>query len=267
MYLEIIETQKAPPRPNEPPRPALEVKFLAKSPEKSPRQPQNTGIVAYFLSKPLHFGVPISVLATGCTDFLPRSPSVRYSIGAFARYTLRVSNEPDPRLAVLTGEVLKLMAEGGASAAAIGHVALNYPALVAKNLEPIAPPPPPQEIDLEAVIRSTVQTLFGLGFAGHPTPALESKPENLSEQRRSPRVGSRVKVNVVVGGKRTSVKLHPAIHEKLSSLPGDQKVEHLVQSFVDSAPADYPNRSAWVEEHAAQFLVLSELRPAIARGH
>lgn len=112
-----------------------------------------------------------------------------------------------------------------------------------------------------------MQKFFELGLTANTTTAHEGKADHLAEQRRSPRIGGRVKVNVVVGGKRTSVKLHPTIHEKLSSLAPDQKVEQLVQSFVNSAPADHPNRSAWVEEHAAQFLVLSELRPSVTKGH
>jgi len=171
-------------------------------------------------------------------------------------------DKPDPRLAALTGEAIKLMVEAGASAEVVGHFAVNYPSIVAAKLEPLPPPAP--DIDLEAVIRATVQTVLGASLAGSVQP-LEA--QRAGTPRRGARDVERVKLNVTVGGKRTSVKLRASLFEKLATLEGHGKVEALVQGFVDRTPAGHPNRSAWVEEQTAQLLVLSEMRPDRIEGH
>lgn len=145
------------------------------------------------------------------------------------------------------------MVEAGASAETIGHFAVHYPAKVAARLEPL---PAPQELDLEAIIRATVQAVLGGG----------GSDAGAARKRAAP--AQRLKVNVVVQGKRTSVKVRASVAAQLESVAGDRRIESLVQEFVDRAPAGHPNRSAWVEEQAAQYLVLSQLHaPGQSPGH
>ena len=187
----------------------------------------------------------------------PRTHAREYADRYSRRATLRaVDKVPDPRLDLLTGEALKLMAEGGASAQALGHFARLYPAKAAAHLEPM---PPPQEMDLEAVIRATVQAVLGAGVVpGQAGPAAGA---------RGQRGADRVKLNVVVAGKRTTVKLRRALYEQLTTRDGAAKADQLVQSFVDKAPAGQVNRSGWVEEQVTQFLVLAEMGPTAAAQH
>lgn len=88
-------------------------------------------------------------------------------------YTGSVEEKPDARLALITGAAIKLMAEAGADAGVIGHFALHYPSIVAAQLAPPPPPPPVQEIDLEALVRTTVQAVLGMSAVepdGHARP-------------------------------------------------------------------------------------------------
>lgn len=170
---------------------------------------------------------------------------------------------PDPRLAELTGEAIKLMVEAGASASVVGHFAIHYPALVASKLEPL---PAPQELDLEAIIRATVQTVLGTRVAPHADKTSAGEPASTT-RRRGPRDAERVKINVTAQGKRTSVKVRTALLEQLRAVPDGPAPDELIQSFIDQAPVGHPNRSAWVEEQATQFLVLQRMTTDQAAGH
>lgn len=77
---------------------------------------------------------------------------------------------------------------------------------------------------------------------------------------------ARVKKNVVVKGMKTSVKLRADLYDRFVAKAGSS-VDKLLQGFANDAPADHPNRSAWVEEQITHHLVLSELPPMAKSQH
>lgn len=177
-------------------------------------------------------------------------------------YTGSVEEKPDARLALITGAAIKLMAEAGADAGVIGHFALHYPSIVAAQLAPPPPPPPVQEIDLEALVRTTVQAVLGMSAVepdGHARPKVAN-----SKRGRGVEL---VKKNVIVGGKRTSISLSAELFRKVVAADGNDQADKLIQSFVDQTPATELNRSAWVESRIAQHLVLNQMAGDSSTAH
>lgn len=166
-----------------------------------------------------------------------------------------MEKKPDPRVASLTGEAIKLMAESGASAETIGHFAVHYPSLVAAKLEPM---PQPQDLDLEALIRATIQTMFGGALSGR-SPELQAQ---LPERERGERGASRIKRNLVVGGKRTSVRVRTELYEQMVALSG-KEADKQIQQFANEAPETLVNRSVWIEDKIRSFLVLSQVQSSV----
>lgn len=160
------------------------------------------------------------------------------------RYTAAVQEKrkSDPRVAALTGEAIKLMAEAGASAEAMGHFAMHYPAIAASKLEPL---PAPVEIDLE-LLMVAVRKVLGATDDARQAPV------------RGERGATRVKKNVTYQGKRTSVKIRAELLTRFQEKAGDA-ADDTLQAFVEAAPADHPNRSAFVEQQITNHLVLANL--------
>ncbi|MDL5034346.1 hypothetical protein QRD43_20760 [Pelomonas sp. APW6] len=177
-------------------------------------------------------------------------------------YTVGVEEKPDPRLALITGAAIKLMAEAGADAGVIGHFALRYPSIVAAQLAPPPSPPPVQEIDIEALVRTTVEMVLGLSGGGQDGDA---RPRAVKSKRG--RGVDLVKRNVTVGGKRTSISLSAELFRKVVAVGGNDQADKLIQSFVDQTPASELNRSAWVESQITQHLVLNQMTGDGARAH
>src|SRR5690606_31487507 len=148
---------------------------------------------------------------------------------------------------------------------AVARVIQDYPQVLAAKLEPLPPPPPPApEIDLDELAKAAVQAVLALGLGG---VAATTAAEANAGQRRGPRE-AREKINVVVNGRRTSVKVRVALLEQMRAAADDAaKLEPAIQRFVDEAPEDCANRSAWVEQRAAQFLVLQKLTPKQSAQH
>ena len=177
-------------------------------------------------------------------------------------YTGGVEEKPDARLALITGAAIKLMAEAGADAGVIGHFALHYPGIVAAQLAPPPPPPPVQEIDLEALVRTTVQAVLGLSRV---EPDGFARPKVANSKRG--RGVELVKRNVIVGGKSTSISLSAELFRKVVAAGGNDQADKLIQSFVDQTPATELNRSAWVESQIAQHLVLNQMAGDSTTAH
>lgn len=165
----------------------------------------------------------------------------------------------DPRLAALTGEAIKLMADAGASAEVLGHFAVHYPAIVAAKLEPL-PPAPLQ--DIPAIVRATVEELLSSGLG---TQLLKGSPAD--DRARGERGVPRVKKNVQVGGKRTTIKVRSTLYDKVLEIQPAEAADKLIQTFANAAPADHPNRSAFVEEQLTHFMVMSKVQSAAAGQH
>lgn len=172
-----------------------------------------------------------------------------------------MEKSPDPRIAALVGEAIKLMAEGGASAEALGHVAVNFPAVVAARLEPLPPPQP--QLDIETIVRVTVDQVLGRGLSG-ANGANSSEEE--AAQTRGGRGIARIKKNVTVHGKKTSIKVPEMLYRQLEEQAG-QETDRLLQEYAAEAPEGFPNRSAWVERQMTHYLVLAEVQPAIQGRH
>ena len=156
---------------------------------------------------------------------------------------------------MLTGEAIKLMAQSGASAETIGNFAVHYPAVVASKLEPM---PQPQDLDLEALIRATIQTMFEGVLAGKSPDLPVSQPE----RERGERGASRIKRNLVVGVKRTTVRVRTELYEKMLALSG-KDADKQIQQFANEAPEELSNRSVWVEDKIRNFLVLSAVQSLV----
>lgn len=160
---------------------------------------------------------------------------------------------------MLTGEAIKLMAEAGADAKTMGHFAVHYPSVLAANLEPL----PVRDIDIEKLVRATVQTLFANSRAGRtPTSATTGQ----SRVTRAQRGAERVKKNIQVNGRRTSVKLNLELYSRLKELDSVDS-DKLIQAFANEAPTGHPNRSEFVEQRITNFLVLSQIEPLPTGQH
>lgn len=169
----------------------------------------------------------------------------------------------DPRIDALTEDALQLMAESGASGAVLLQFARRFPQMVAARLEP-SPPSTSVLVDVESLaslIKETMVSLYGPGGVA-PRATGKANPD-----RRGTSAASRVKINVDLDGKRTSIKIRADIVEKLTALPGGPKARETLQAFVNEAPKDHPNRSAWVEERALQHLIMKEVQatPGLVR--
>lgn len=147
------------------------------------------------------------------------------------------------------------MAEGGASAASLGHVAINFPAVVAANLEPVAQTP---TLDIEAIVRMTVDQV--LGRDGVEETHLRDR------QVRGSRGLSRIKKNVTVNGKKTSIKVPAQLFQQFEHLAG-KETDRLLQGYAGEAPEGHPNRSAWVERQLTHYVVLAEVQPEVQGRH
>lgn len=168
-------------------------------------------------------------------------------------YTQRVDGTPDSRVGEMMADLMRMLVNEGASNQVLGRVVMDYPAMLAAKLEPLPPPPPPSPVIDADLVRAIVKEVVA-ATGGAPS-------------RRRESVSGRAKVNVVVDGKRTSVKVRSQLLDNLESAGPDIRAEAVIQGFVDQAPAGHPNRSAWVEEQAMQFLVLRKLDVAQAPGH
>jgi hypothetical protein len=176
-----------------------------------------------------------------------------------------LTSKDDPRLALLTGAAIKLMAEAGADAAVLGHFAVHYPSIAAAQLEPPPPPLPPQEIDLEALVRTTVQAVLGSTISGRAGP--QGDDHGRSTKTKRGRGVELVKRNVLVGGKRTSISLSADLYRQVVEADGADQAEKLVQGFVDQKPSSEQNRSAWVEAQITQHLVLNQVSTFPTSAH
>lgn len=166
-----------------------------------------------------------------------------------------MDDSKDLRVGEMMADLVSMLLKEGASRQVVARVIQDYPPVLAAKLEPLPPPPPPAPVlDLDmvrAIVKETLAAAEGTG----------------GKSRRRESVSGRTKVNVFVGGKRTSVKVRAALLTNLEAAGPDVKAESVIQELVDQIPDGHPNRSAWVEEQAAQFLVLRKLDVAHTPGH
>lgn len=162
-----------------------------------------------------------------------------------------MDKETNPQIDALLGEAIKLMVESGVPTSLIGQFAQRYPAILATHLPP-PPPPAPAEVpaDLKEIVKQAVREVI----AGASTDLSTGQ----NAQRRS-RGAKKVPVTVALSTGRTGVRVRADLYEKLVALGHQSSANKLVKTFAESAPPGHDNRSAWVDEQLAQYLVLTEV--------
>lgn len=138
----------------------------------------------------------------------------------------------EDELDAIVGAALKAMVQSGAARAPLGAFAASFREEVAQILG--RKPAKPEAPDLLALVTQAVrQAISDPALVGGISP----KPQ-----------GAR-RVYVSVNGRPTSVTLARATLEALERSVGDRKkTKAIIQQLAQNAPADVPNRSAWVHE-------------------
>ena len=156
----------------------------------------------------------------------------------------------DPNLIqthALIGEAMKALVEIGASAEVLGAFALSYPVKVEKLM---ARPPAVEDVpDLQAIITKSVkQAMQDAGMVPRKAPP-------------------KVRVYVLVDGKRTSVLIAQPVLQQLQEVKGADLAREVVQQLVEQAPEDIENRSAWLGQKIKGYLLLSQVQGSDAPRH
>lgn len=147
--------------------------------------------------------------------------------------------DQDAKLNAIVGAALRALVESGAEDHAVGAFAAAHRLKVAQilGMAAAAPAGPPELLGL---IRQAVRA--ELEQTGH---AAGAKP-----------VAKRI--NVVVGGKRTSVTVDPEVFRQLAQTQGGQaKATATIRELAAQAPADAPKRSGWVEARLVAIIELA----------
>jgi len=137
----------------------------------------------------------------------------------------------DTKLNHIVGAAIRALVESGADDGQIGAFAVAHRAKVAQILGATEHPPagPP---DLHAVVRDAVRSV--LTESGLAAAQLRAKAK---------------RINVLVGGKRTSVTVDTGLYLKVANANGGaKKASALIRSLASSAPPDVAKRSGWIEE-------------------
>lgn len=145
----------------------------------------------------------------------------------------------DPsRLDAIVGAAIRGLVEAGASDAAIGQFAAAHRLKVASLLgQPAAVTTEPDLVDL--VRQAVVEAMAGV----RSSPSTESR---VSEKRK--------RVPVLVGGKRTTVTVRPALMDRLvDAAGGRRKATQLINEFVSGCP-DEENRSGWLDRRLESYV-------------
>jgi hypothetical protein len=141
------------------------------------------------------------------------------------------------KLNAIVGAALKALVESGAGDEFVGAFAATHRTKVASILG--AAEPPADSPDLVAVIAQAVGVAFEQAGIG---------------KRKG---GSSRRINVLVGGRRTSLTVNPALMDRLIQIEGPRKAKLVIQDLANTAPTDVKNRSGWVEERLTSVLSLT----------
>lgn len=149
-----------------------------------------------------------------------------------------MDDHPDTqKLNAIVGAAIRSLVESGAEDAFIGQFASSHRIKVAGILglreSPVVAP------DLLAVVTQAVAN------------ALEQAGVGRKRESQAQRI------NVEVGGKRTSVTISKTLIDQLTKARGSkQEAKAVIQELASSAPASTPNRSGFVEERIQAVLAL-----------
>ena len=168
------------------------------------------------------------------------------------QYTTRVSTDNDARkLNAIVGAAIKAMAETGADDEVVGAFAASHRIKVAHILGQNETVPAAPDL-VEIVTQAVANALNQNGLVSTPSRSLPTV-------RR---------FNVEVSGKRTSLTLSATAIAKLEQATGTRKAaKAVIQGFADSAPTDVPNRSGWVEERLAAYMLQLDRNPSTEVRH
>lgn len=145
-------------------------------------------------------------------------------------------------LHTIVGEAIKTLADLGVSADQLGAFALQYPSRVAAVMQ-ARPSHPEQPPDLEQIIHQQV---------------VRAVREAMETQQMPAEDPTKVRMNVVVAGKRTSVTIQRSTIEavaKAKNMPLRQ-ARASIRQMAKGAPTDVENRSAWMEREVQRHLLL-----------
>jgi hypothetical protein len=160
-----------------------------------------------------------------------------------------VSPPPDlEKINRLIAETLGEMIKSGVPMAAVGAFARTYPGVVDRVMGAAAPAP---DLDVEKIIQATVVRTMEL-VVGPP-----KKPRPPGGWVDS------VKVNLVVGGKRTSATISKSLLASIEQLAGSPKAaKALVSQAASEMPKTVKNRSAWLAERLSAHAMADSGREA-----
>lgn len=149
-----------------------------------------------------------------------------------------MDDSSNAKLNNLLGLALKAMVEGGADLAHIATFSETYRPLFAKELGMKTEPP----VDLKAVIAEAVSQVLG----AMPGPRAR-KPKQ--------------RINVIDGGKRTSVTVDPDRLQRLShAVGGIDQAREVLQQLIDTKPKaiETGGRSTWLNGQIDTYLNLQK---------
>lgn len=153
---------------------------------------------------------------------------------------------PEEQLNAIIGEAIKALVDSGASPSFLGSFAAVYGPRFAQHLGVNTEAPP----DLRTVITEAV------------TDAVHKA---LSHQPDSAESGKTVPIQVICGGKRTSVTVRQSRIDQLAQI--SSKPRKLVRELAAAAPANSDNRSAWLDQQIEAYLALQNQPRAGASTH
>lgn len=146
----------------------------------------------------------------------------------------------------LLGEAVRLLVQAGVSGAAITDFIREYSEVVASSL---ASPPASKESELRAEVKAAVKEAL-----------LELAPPS-----RRTAAGMRKQMSVYVAGKKTSLSLRQDLVSRVQEEVGEKETRRLIHELANSKPKDKKNRTAWVEEHLQQHLLIQKVEAQVTR--
>lgn len=145
-------------------------------------------------------------------------------------------------LQTIVGEAIKTLADLGVAADQLGAFAMQYPSRVAAVMK-VGSSLQEQPPDLEQIIHQQV---------------VRAVREAMNTQEGAAEDPTKVRMNVVVAGKRTSVTIQRSTIEavaKAKNMPLRQ-ARASIREIAKAAPMDVENRSAWMEREVQRHLLL-----------
>ena len=153
------------------------------------------------------------------------------------------------KLNAIVGSALRALVESGATDEFIGEFAASHRAKLVKIM--CFPEEALQPVSLEQIVATAVaQALEKTGKAA-------AKSSKVPTQR----------INVIVGGRRTSITIGGETVARLVASKGEKQANEVIRDIASKVPKETKNRSGWIEERLQLLLSFADGEGASTHRH